>query len=266
MANTVTAGQVSWADAEISWGHVGELGWADFETPLGYVGELGWAQLQVPLVATAGQIGWADIETPFVPTAGQISQAWLQLNPDPTGGRLSFAVMEVPILESAGQIGQAFLILPKSWAQSFSLSNGTVDIYRTANLSAVQAAGQIVHVDVTSSGTYYTDANDIVVTAEHSTNTPGAQDASLQAVIGALTTKAGSYRTTKGFLSSDKYLQNEDYYNEHTYVVRVAESFDRWETIFKKVIHPAGFRLIGEFVSTDTPTAFTVTPVDAIVT
>ena len=137
-----------------------------------------------------------------------------------------------------------------SGANTFNQSNGTVDVFRSANLTAQQSAGQITRISMTDSGVYYTDANAVVVTALHSQNVPEARFATLTANIGlgSLTSKSGSFRDTSGFLSADKFLQDGDYYNDHTYVVRVAESFDRWESFYKKILHPAGFKVLGEFV------------------
>jgi hypothetical protein len=178
---------------------------------------------------------------------------------------LSWARLQVGLPLTSGQVSQAYLVLPKSWASQFTTSNGTVDLFRNANLEAIQSAGQITKVGITSSGVYYSAPSDIVVTAEHSSNNASTDDAVLEAEVGAVTTKSGVYRTTKGFLSADKFLQDEFYYNDHTYVVRVAESFDRWERIFKKTLHPAGLHLIGEFVAVMSPPPFSLTPIDAIV-
>lgn len=291
-----TAGQIGLVEFELPHGHTGDVSFAEFELPHGHTGDLSWAELQLgnvatagqvtqgwietpnvataglvtegsvltPNVATAGRIGFTETIIPFIPTAGQLAQAWFEIRKLETAGRVGLTNLELPLAVTAGQIGITLLRIPKSYANSFVRSNGTVDVYRTANLSAIQAAGQITRIDVTSPGVYYTESEDIIITAVHSANTGDPENATLSANIGAQTTKAGTYRTTKGFLSADKFLQDETYYNDHTYVVRVAESFDRWKTIFKKVLHPAGFNLIGEFVAVLTPDSFTLTPEDAI--
>ena len=275
-------GLVSWADAEITWGHTGDLTWAELQVPFfetaGQVAQAefvvpliataaldSWAELETSNVATAGRISWAEQIVPFFPTAGQLGQAWMELRKVETAGRLTRTEMVLPLATAAATLSMSWFTVPKSYANSFALSNGTVDIFRSANLAAEQSAGQITHVAVTSAGVYYTEANDIIITAEHSANNALSEDAVLGAQIGALTTKAGSYRTTKSFLSADKFLQDESYYNEHTYVVRVAESFDRWREIYKKVLHPAGFQLVGEFVAVMPANDFTMVAEDAIV-
>jgi hypothetical protein len=291
-----TAGQIGWAELSVTHGHTGDVSFAEFELPWGHTGDLSWAELQTANVATEGRLSWGELQTaniataglvswgelitplvatagrvsfatqivPFIPTAGQVGWGDFEFHRLPTAGRVSVAHLQTPFAAAAAVLSTVWFRLPKSYAASFALSNGTVDIYRSANLEAIQSAGQITHVDITSPGAYYTEANDIIVTAVHaSNNTPG--NAVLEAEIGAQTTKAGTYRTTKGFLSADKFLQDPDYYNEHTYVIRVAESSDRWNRIYKKVLHPAGFKLIGEFVATISPSQFTLTPEDAIV-
>lgn len=292
-----TGGQIGWVELELPHGHTGLVSQAELELPHGHTGDISWAELQVGDVATAGQVTQGWVETPNVAAAGLVSQAWVDTPNVATGGQIGQSFFTVPFIPTAGQVGwtefelrraatagrigrvdfelprpsqaavlgYAVLRVPKPYANSFTLFNGTVDIYRTANLSAIQAAGQITQVEMTAAGVYYTEPDDIVITAVHSDDTGDPDDAVLSANVGAMTTKTGTYRTTKGFLSADKFLQDEFYYNDHTYVIRVAESFDRWQLIYKKILHPAGFHLIGEFVLVTTPSAFVLTAEDAIV-
>jgi hypothetical protein len=292
-----TGGQIGQAYLELPYAIRGELSFAEFELPHGHTGDISWAELQVADIATAGQLAFTKIETPNVATAGAVAVAELKTSNVATGGQIGQVWVTIPFFPTAGQAGWAEFVLqkaptagriglvnleiprpltaavlafaeaqlPKTYAASFQLSNGTVGIFRAANLTAIQPAGQITQVGVTSPGVYYVEPGDILVTAIHSDDSGDPDDAVLTANIGALTTKAGTYRTTKGFLSADKFLQDESYYNDHTYVVRVAESFDRWKLIFKKILHPAGFKLIGEFVLITTPDTFALTPEDVIV-
>lgn len=244
----------------------GQIGFVALEVPLLETqGELAWSQLEVSNVATRGSVSQAFLQAPFLPTAGAISQAFLSLNQTETAGRLSWISFSFPQPTQAAEVSFAVLQLPKTYTSTFQLSNGTVAIFQAANLEAVQSAGQINRVSLTSAGVYYTEPEDIEIDAIHSDTTGNPADAVLSANIGALSVKTGTYRTTKGFLSADKFIQDETYYNDHTYVVRVAESFDRWRDIYKKILHPAGFNLIGEFVDVMSPSPFTLTAEDAIV-
>jgi hypothetical protein len=126
------------------------------------------------------------------------------------------------------------------------VSNGIV-LFADASLVVQQDAGQIQKVKIVNSGVHYTDANSIVITAVHGAPRTG-ENADLQPVLGALTRYPGQFTTSRSFLSADKYLQDDAFYNDYTYVVRVAESFDRYRNLLLRLMHPAGFKPLGEFV------------------
>jgi hypothetical protein len=122
-----------------------------------------------------------------------------------------------------------------------------ISVFDNAVLTANQSAGQIQAVKLLDSGVNYQDANAIVVTATHTPPATGA-NAELTALTGALTHAPGHYTTSRGFLSADKFLQDATFYNDYTYVIRVAESFDRYHDILLKLLHPAGFHVLGTVV------------------
>lgn len=130
-------------------------------------------------------------------------------------------------------------------------------IYEDGALSPLAGRSQIVKIDIQNSGVDYRDENKIVVTALHnaSGNTNPAANASLTAVLGAISQRAGEFTSTRSFASSSKsYLQDKVYYNDYTYVVKVSESFDRYRDMLYTLLHPAGFNVYGEFVLRDTMT------------
>jgi hypothetical protein len=137
-----------------------------------------------------------------------------------------------------------------------------INVFDAATLTPQQSAGQIQKVKLLNSGVNYQDANAIVVTASHTYPATGA-NAELTAVTGALTQNPGHYTTSRGFLSADKFLQDESFYNDYTYVIRVAESFDRYRDILLRLLHPAGFQVRGRVV--DTRDAELVVPVAIMV-
>ena len=125
-----------------------------------------------------------------------------------------------------------------------------ISVYNVATLTAIQAAGEIVKVNIDNSGVNYQDANAIVITAIHGGSRTGL-NAEFEAVIGALTQYPGEYTTTLGFLSADMFLEDSTYYNDYTYVIKVAESFNRYSAILLQLLHPAGFQPLGQFVEVD---------------
>lgn len=55
----------------------------------------------------------------------------------------------------------------------------------------------------------------------------------------------GYYRSSKGFLSADMKVHDGDYYQEYSYEVLSRVSFDRYQDMFKKVIHVSGTKVFG---------------------
>jgi len=76
----------------------------------------------------------------------------------------------------------------------------------------------------------------------------------------------GRYNGTYGFLSGDKYLQDNFYYQEYSYVINSPRSLDQYETLAKKLVHPAGTKLFGGITSVvDFPdTAATIVTSDQV--
>lgn len=152
---------------------------------------------------------------------------------------------------TAGHIGLVYLQAPKDPANLFVASEGRLSLYQEASLDILQNSGQVSKIDVMSSGAYYSNSHigDIVITVIHGDGRTGV-DAECTPVLGATTQYRGYFTTTRGFLSSDKYLQDETMYNDYTYMIRVSESFERYSHLIRHLIHPAGFQLIGRFVAT----------------
>lgn len=58
----------------------------------------------------------------------------------------------------------------------------------------------------------------------------------------------GRYIDTKGFLSWNNKLQDNFYYQEFSYVVRVDELLNKYKEIVKSLLHPAGTKLFGDYM------------------
>ena len=55
----------------------------------------------------------------------------------------------------------------------------------------------------------------------------------------------GFHRNNKGFLNEDKYLHDNDFYQEFSYQVRTAIPFDKYKQQIKDVVHLAGSKPFG---------------------
>jgi len=97
------------------------------------------------------------------------------------------------------------------------------------------------------------------------------RQANLRVNFGAITTYPGAFNDKNSHLSDIKKVQDSDYYQDFSYVIRANQSSSLWRDIIKKSVHPAGMKLITEiFISLSnafTATSVTATiPVDALVT
>ncbi len=68
--------------------------------------------------------------------------------------------------------------------------------------------------------------------------------------VGAMGHGAGTWTTTRGFLNSDKYLQDSYYYQEYSYDVRSSRELANYEDVLRKVYHPVGVELFGSILNT----------------
>lgn len=62
----------------------------------------------------------------------------------------------------------------------------------------------------------------------------------------------GRYIDTKGFLSWNNRLQDNDYYQEFSYVIRVNKMLSKYRDVIKALVHPAGTKLFGDYVISST--------------
>ena len=74
--------------------------------------------------------------------------------------------------------------------------------------------------------------------------------ATLVPVMTAIKTKPGVHIGESGMLSSGKKVQNNDYYQDFSYVLKTTDSIDVWKQDVLKLLHPAGMKLFGEVAIT----------------
>jgi hypothetical protein len=61
----------------------------------------------------------------------------------------------------------------------------------------------------------------------------------------------GFFKSTKGFLSSNKYIHDNKYFQEFSYEVQSGVSFERYTSILKEIWHPSGVSRFGRVVVKD---------------
>lgn len=117
--------------------------------------------------------------------------------------------------------------------------------------------GSISNVTVTYVGSGYTELPTLRV---KSANGTGAQLSvtiteynTVAEIIGRVKKAGigkgrGYWSTTRGFLNSDKYIQDSNYYQDYSYEIRVSELLDKYKNILYNTFHTSGTELFGRFL------------------
>lgn len=116
----------------------------------------------------------------------------------------------------------------------------------TGNLAV--ANGIIDTVRLASSGFgYNTEGEDLLFT-----NVANSElTASLVISIGAIGYEEGAWVDNAGFLNSDKYITDSDYYQDFSYEIQLEKSLDKYSNVLKQIAHPVGNRVFGKPVIID---------------
>lgn len=112
--------------------------------------------------------------------------------------------------------------------------------------SADSAQGKILSLQLLKTGSGYTTPPTLNLTQ--------IGDGTAQAVATIITgsfTYPGRYLNDDGHISSYNFIQDRDYYQKFSYVVKVKQSIDKYRSVLKNLIHPAGMKLFGEYEFVD---------------
>lgn len=116
-----------------------------------------------------------------------------------------------------------------------------------ARISSVGTFGEIEAVQIYQFGAGYRPDSTTVNFADYEGVTEGA---SAVVEFDTTATYPGYFLNSDGMFSSGKRIQDGYYYQQYSYVVKSEESRDKYESIVKKLVHPAGFIFFSE-VSTE---------------
>lgn len=106
--------------------------------------------------------------------------------------------------------------------------------------------GQIQKLTIVTGGSGY----DTVPTLNLTSSGDGTAQAVATVVTGAYT-YPGRWLNDDGHLSSYNFLQDREYYQNFSYVVKVTESIQKYRQALKDLIHPSGMKLFGEYLLVD---------------
>lgn len=117
-------------------------------------------------------------------------------------------------------------------------------------------SGNIVDVIVTDVGSGYVNPPEVRVQSKNGTGASFSctvDDFNYTTAISGRVIKSGNgkelgyYSTTRGFLNSDKYIQDSYYYQDYSYEIRVSRSLNKYKSILYETFHNAGTELFGKF-------------------
>ena len=123
----------------------------------------------------------------------------------------------------------------ETFTSNVSGATGTVIDFTAPLLKYTATTSELVESDtITTSG----NITAVVAKTDPLTGT---------ATIGAQITTAGAYINQNGHLSEgSKKIQDSLYYQDYSYVIRVAQSINKWRDALKRAVHPSGFYVTGE--------------------
>jgi len=119
-----------------------------------------------------------------------------------------------------------------------------------ANVSAnvVTGNGSVKALSVVSSGIGYNNAEIVTFTSVSNTQLTGTA----RTQLGKQGIGTGYYSSTKGFLSSDKYIQDGNYYQSFSYEINSSRDVSTYFDMVKAVVHTAGTALYGKVIKKST--------------
>jgi len=119
----------------------------------------------------------------------------------------------------------------------------TIDISELGFINTVDYVTP-TYVDGAYSGTilkeFSSDVETIITTAN-------VKPAIVEIKLNAIAEYPGYFQTNNGFLSDSIYIQDSNYYQIYSYVLKINERLSTYKDAVKTMIHPAGVALFGEF-------------------
>lgn len=158
-----------------------------------------------------------------------------------------------------------------TFISSLNLSDGYGNIYgNNAVVTTSVAPGTIKKLRILNPGSNFgrydealisnvTQGNNIITITDIGANTSGSATntyvkrqrtfaGSGYPIPSGIIQFPGRYLDTKGFLSWNNRLQDNEYYQEFSYVIRVAELMNKYKNVVKTLLHPAGTKMFGDYM------------------
>lgn len=143
-----------------------------------------------------------------------------------------------PVVSAIDVVNGGYGYGKTDYVYSFGFGDG---IGLATALELTDTKGIIKSVKILDSGVAYSEGFFTTVISNS-----GDGNAVLLPRIGAITNYAGYYANNNGKLSSSKKLFDGDYYQDFSYALRSEISFMKYKEMYKRLVHPAGFKMFGE--------------------
>ena len=113
----------------------------------------------------------------------------------------------------------------------------------SGTVSAFDAARQLISINTTANLV----TGNTITTSGASAKIAQIDIPTTTATVGTIATTAGEFLGERGKISSDVMrVQDSNYYQDYSYVVKVGESINTWRNAIKRTVHPAGWAVFGE--------------------
>lgn len=175
----------------------------------------------------------ASANVTAVAANGKITQVKFEALPGEISGGAGYDLYNLPSVNVSTTTGNGANIIVKSllgYGDNLTGSTGAI--------------GTIVSLKLVSGGSGYTSAPTLNL-ANMTMGTGGVATATI--ATGAYT-YPGRYINDDGHLSSFNFLEDRDYYQNYSYVVRVNASLKDYRKPIRELTHPAGTRLFGQYL------------------
>lgn len=100
--------------------------------------------------------------------------------------------------------------------------------------------GGLIELSITDPGTSYSQFTKVSIEDSNGNIAEGFP------VISTTVTPRGKYLSTDGFLSWDKKLEDNFYYQQYSYVIRSKQFVKNYKNLVRSTVHPAGTKMFGE--------------------
>lgn len=145
--------------------------------------------------------------------------------------------------EATGNV--AIVVLMDDTGNSIPHGLSANDVVNVEFTSGIVSSANVFYVSDILSSKRFTLANNRIFSSSGNIILK-SYEANLEPILGTLTNYNGTYSDLGSHTNSIKKLQDSDYYQEYSYVIRSTQSSQYWADIIRKTLHPAGMKLFSE--------------------